>query len=159
MILHRTGIFLLFFCLLAVQAMYSEEEYPGEPEIFMAPDSMDTEQMPVYKTAWATRVRVSPLVDGYPDDSCWVQALPITGFTQSRPDEGEQATEETEVRIVYDTESIYFLFVCYDSEPDKIEARLTPRDRISSSDNVRVYIDSYYDRRISIHSKVSNEHE
>ena len=151
----RTGISLLCFLLLGAQALFSEEEYPGEPGFFMAPDSLETEQVPVYKTAWATRVGIPPLIDGYPDDSCWVRALPITDFTQSRPDEGEPPTEDTEVRVIYGDESIYFLFICYDSEPDKIEARLTPRDRISSSDNVRIFIDSFYDRRTAFQFAVN----
>ena len=153
--LVRTSISVLFFCLLAAQALFSEQEYPGEPEILIVPDSLETEQAPVYKTAWATRVSDSPLVDGYPDDSCWARALSISDFTQSRPNEGESPTEDTEVRIVYDDESIYFLFICYDREPDKIEARLTPRDLISSSDNVRIYIDSYFDRRTAFQFAVN----
>ena len=58
----RTGISLLCFLLLGAQALFSEEEYPGEPGFFMAPDSLETEQVPVYKTAWATRVGIPPLI-------------------------------------------------------------------------------------------------
>ncbi len=109
------------------------------------------------KTAWAIKVVSPPVLDGYPEDSCWTLALPIRDFTQRRPDEGQPPTEETVVRIVYDDDSIYFLFICYDSEPDKIRARLTPRDVIQSSDNVKIYIDSFFDRRTAFQFTVNAE--
>ncbi|HLA38783.1 MAG TPA: DUF5916 domain-containing protein, partial [Candidatus Glassbacteria bacterium] len=112
---------------------------------------------PGYKTAWAIRVASPPSLDGYPEDSAWVKALPITDFTQGRPDEGAPPTEDTEIRIVYDDEAIYFLFICFDSEPDKVRARLTPRDYVQSSDNVRVLIDSYFDRRTAFEFVVNAE--
>lgn len=107
------------------------------------------------KVAWATRVNAPPKIDGYPDDSCWTAALPISAFVQKRPDEGKKPTEDTEVRIVYDNSSIYFLFICYDSDPQKIEARLTPRDHIQSSDNVKIDIDSFFDRRTAFEFTVN----
>ncbi len=107
------------------------------------------------KSAWAVKVVRPPILDGYPEDSCWTLALPIDDFTQNRPDEGQPPTEETVVRIVYDDDAIYFLFICYDSEPEKVSARLTPRDVIQSSDNVRVYIDSFFDRRTAFQFTVN----
>ncbi|HUU28323.1 MAG TPA: DUF5916 domain-containing protein [archaeon] len=107
------------------------------------------------KVAWATRIDFAPNIDGYPDDSCWTFALPISDFIQRNPEEGEEPTEETVVRIVYDDQSIYFCFICYDSDPQNIQARLTPRDFIESSDNVRIYIDSFFDRRTAFEFTVN----
>ncbi|MEA2062191.1 MAG: DUF5916 domain-containing protein, partial [Gemmatimonadota bacterium] len=107
------------------------------------------------KLAWATRVSVPPRIDGFPDDSCWTAVFPITDFIQRRPVENDPPSEETEVRIVYDDHAIFFCFTCYDSQPDEIQARLTPRDRISSSDNVRVFLDSYFDQRTAFEFAVN----
>ena len=43
-----------------------------------------------------------------------------TGFVQSRPFEGQPASERTEVRIVYDADTIYFGIVCYTADPGTI---------------------------------------
>ena len=99
------------------------------------------------RVAWATRVDSTPRIDGDPGDHCWDEALPITEFTQRNPVEGTETSQKTEVRIIYDDQSIYFLFICYDNDPERIIARVTPRDKISSSDNVSIYLDSYFDRR------------
>ncbi|MBN2290131.1 MAG: carbohydrate binding family 9 domain-containing protein, partial [Candidatus Glassbacteria bacterium] len=89
--------------------------------------------------------------------SCWTLARPVRDFVQRRPVEGAGPTEETEVRIVYNDHSIYFLFICYDTEAHKIEARLSPRDHIISSDNVDILIDSYFDRRTAFEFSVNAE--
>ncbi len=107
------------------------------------------------KTAWATRIESPPVLDGYPDDSCWAAALPIADFIQQRPDEGSLPSERTEVRIIYDDKALYALFICHDSEPQKIEALLTPRDHIASSDNVRLFLDSFFDRRTAFQFTVN----
>ena len=107
-------------------------------------DSSEPEES---KVAWAASVSYPPKIDGYPDDSCWTVAQPVNDFVQQWPVEGALPTEETEVRIVYDKRSIYFCFTCYDSEPDKIEAVLSPRDGLHSSDEVQILIDSFFDRR------------
>ncbi len=99
------------------------------------------------KVAWAARVIYPPKIDGYLDDSCWTVARPVNDFVQQWPIEGAPPSEETEVRIVYDDRSIYFCFICYDNEPDKIEAVLSPRDGLHSSDEVQILIDSFFDRR------------
>jgi len=135
----------------------------GEQEtIFTSEDSssaviLQGETERLEKVAWATRIGYSPRIDGYPDDSCWALARPIRGFVQRRPVEGAPPTEETEVRIVYNDHSICFLFICYDSEAHRIEARLSPRDRIRSSDNVDIMIDSYFDRRTAFEFSVNAE--
>ncbi len=99
------------------------------------------------KIAWAARANQPPRIDGNPNDPCWSFATPVRDFVQKWPVEGAKPTEETEVRIVYDDRSIYFCFICYESEPEKIEALLSPRDGLHSSDEVQILIDSYFDRR------------
>ncbi len=56
-----------------------------------------------------TSLRVSePIrVDGRLDEEVWSRATPATEFTQVNPDEGQPASERTEVRILFDDEAIY----------------------------------------------------
>ena len=94
--------------------------------------------------ATAVRIPGSIRVDGRLDDVGWVSAPPITHFTQIDPEEGEPATQPTEVRIVYDDEALYVGAMLYDS--GEVRTRLARRDaQIPDSDLFAVYIDSYHD--------------
>ena len=46
-------------------------------------------------------------LDGRLDEEAWTRATPVTDFTQIDPKEGEPATQRTEVRFLYDYESLY----------------------------------------------------
>ncbi|MFP6572632.1 MAG: hypothetical protein VB674_08480, partial [Vicinamibacterales bacterium] len=48
----------------------------------------------------AVQVDTPPVMDGLVlEDSAWGTATPATGFVQSTPNEGESASEKTEVRV------------------------------------------------------------
>jgi len=94
----------------------------------------------------ATRTDTPPVIDGYVHDEVWSKAKVIDSFYQREPNDGEPATERTELRILYDDAALYISFICFDSEPDKIVSRLTRRDRRVPSDFVQVAIDSYNDK-------------
>src|SRR6185503_15079201 len=50
----------------------------------------------------------SPLtIDGALDEAAWREAPVAAGFLQNEPDEGEPATQQTEVRVVYDEQALY----------------------------------------------------
>ena len=50
----------------------------------------------------AVQVDTPPVMDGLVlEDSAWGTATPATGFVQSTPNEGESASEKTEVRVVF----------------------------------------------------------
>ena len=88
-------------------------------------------------TLQAVRTDTAPVIDGKLDDPCWKLADVATDFRQRRPQEGELAGEQTEVRILYDDKNLYVCFRCFDSNPEKIISRLLPRDGIAyPNDNV-----------------------
>jgi len=88
-----------------------------------------------------------PEIDGKLDDPVWRRATPISGFIQLRPDRTKPATEDTEVRLAYDTHHLYIGLRCYDSSPDQIVNRLTRRGDMWSSDNIAFFIDPHHDHR------------
>lgn len=95
----------------------------------------------------AIRVSVPPVIDGYANDSVWASAPPVGDFLQRDPNEGAQATEQTEIRAVYDDHALYFFCMMYDSEPKKIVQRLARRDDEIESDYISIRIDSYHDHQ------------
>jgi hypothetical protein len=99
------------------------------------------------RTFKATRINNPPSIDGVLDDDCWLNTGEWSeNFIQRSPNEGQPATEDTHVKILYDDHYIYAGFRCFDSEPDKINRWLAPRDQISG-DYICVIFDSYNDRR------------
>ena len=98
--------------------------------------------------AEAARVEHAPKLDGTLDDPLWQLAKMVTEFRQQEPNEGESATEKTEVRILYTRRAVYFGIHCYDSEPDKIVATELRRDVSQDlDDHFEILIDSTHDRR------------
>ena len=89
----------------------------------------------------------APRIDGHLDEAVWQQATPISDFTQRDPDEGEPASEQTEVWVLYTDDAMYVGVRAHDSQADEIRGQLTRRDEDSPSDWIGVAIDSYYDRR------------
>ena len=104
------------------------------------------------RTAFAVRTEIPPAIDGRLTDEVWSTAIPITDFLQLEPDNLAPVTETTEARILYDNDNIYVAVRAYDSEPDKIVARLARRDAwmeaaSSSADWLGIMFDSRNDDR------------
>ena len=116
---------------------------PGQ----VGPDRIAVESAP-RPAAAALRTDTPLTVDGRLDEPVWQQAVPLTGFVQSRPDTGAPATEETVVRFVYNDRALYIGAICYDSEPDRVFVSSLKQDFNSgSSDVFGVTLDTYLDRR------------
>jgi hypothetical protein len=89
-------------------------------------------------------------VDGSLDEPIWEKAPEAGDFIQFAPERGKSSSVKTRVKILYDEKFIYFGFLCYDSQPEKIAARITKRDaEVKADDAVYVMIDTYHDRRNS----------
>jgi len=99
------------------------------------------------KVIHAVRTDGPIVLDGLLHDWRWQAATPVEDFTQFYPNEGDQPTERTSVRILYDDRALYIGVICYDSEPRGIVPQLTRRDRGSEADRFTVQIDSYHDHR------------
>ena len=98
--------------------------------------------------ATATFVEEAPYIDGNLDDAAWEGIPPITQFTQVWPNDGAPATEDTEVRVAYDRDNLYFAFRFYDDDPELIKARNLERGGMNSrDDHAYIGIDTYMDGR------------
>lgn len=85
-------------------------------------------------------------IDGRLDESAWTNAPVTDHFTQIDPDEGQPASERTEVRVLYDDEHLYVGVRLHDR--GRITGRLGRRDMdFGDSDWFGVMIDSYHDHR------------
>ena len=96
----------------------------------------------------ALRVTEAPIVDGALDDSVWSAAEAASGLRQRDPSEGAPASEATEVRVVYDDETLYVAARLWDRDPSLIRAtELRRDDRLESDDSFALLLDTYRDGR------------
>jgi hypothetical protein len=95
----------------------------------------------------APRIDAPMTIDGRLDEPVWSQAVKLTGFSEFRPVDGQAASERTEVLVFYSPSALYFGIIAHDSVPGSVRATVSDRDNISQNDWVRIYLDTFSDRR------------
>ena len=96
------------------------------------------------KSAQATKINVSPTINGMADDPVWNSILPISDFIQYQPVYDAQPTFRTEVKIAYNDYAIYVLAELYDPRPDSILRQLGLRDEENlNADMFSIEFDTY----------------
>ena len=98
-------------------------------------------------TVTIPRIEATVTVDGLLDEPVWAQAARLDGFHQYRPVDGRMAEEETIVLVWFSPTAIHFGIIAHDSDPSSIRATFTDRDKIGGEDRVRLYLDTFNDRR------------
>jgi hypothetical protein len=88
-------------------------------------------------------------IDGDLNEEVWNQASLSKDFITYQPVYGEVLAQKTEVWMAYDSESLYFAFKCYDSEPNKIKTSISQRDKMYNDDWVAVLIDTMGNKQTS----------
>jgi len=97
-------------------------------------------------TAVAVRRSTAIVLDAKLDEDAWKTATPITDFRQVDPDEGQPASQRTEVRFLFDDDALYIGAKMYDLEGGNgVITRLVRRDGSFDSDFFELVIDAYHD--------------
>ena len=100
------------------------------------------------KTLHALRITgTPPRIDGTLDDEIWTRAQSAGDYLQWDPDNGEPATERTELQVAYDSRYVYVAIRCYDRAPDAIARGLARRDDQPPTDTVSVKFDPRHDHQ------------
>jgi len=87
-----------------------------------------------------------PILDGHVTDEAWLRVEPYAAFTQTDPNEGEAATERTEVRVLFDKTNVYIGVICFDSEPSKVIVNQSRRDAdLTETDAIILVLDTFND--------------
>ena len=88
-------------------------------------------------------------IDGVLNDEAWRDAPMIDTFTQQEPENGQPATERTEVKLLYDAGNLYIAVHAFDSDPEHIVATEMRRDsaRLMDEDHFEVILDTFRDSR------------
>jgi hypothetical protein len=103
----------------------------------------------------AVRTTMPVTVDGRLDEPAWRLAPVASGFLQRDPDQGEPATEPTELRILFDDRALYVGVRLHDDEPSRIVRQLSRRDEEPEADRFALLLDPHHDRRTGVVFEVS----
>ena len=96
----------------------------------------------------AVRAQAPIELDGALDDQVWREAVPVSGFVQSEPHEGQPATEDTQVYVAFDADTLYIGAYCHDTEPTGAIVSEIRKDFASGDqDSFEVILDTFADRR------------
>jgi hypothetical protein len=96
----------------------------------------------------AAEARAPITLDGALDEEVWRTAQPAGDFVQAEPNEGQAATELTDVRIAYDHDALYIGVVCHDSMPSALIINDIRKDfAAGEQDSFEVILDTFADRR------------
>jgi len=94
-------------------------------------------------------------IDGRIDEEAWASAPVARGFTQREPREGDPATQDTEVRILFSDAALYVAARMWDDDPESIARQLVRRDGRGNFDWFALQIDPNMDRRSGYAFEVS----
>lgn len=96
----------------------------------------------------ALRATGTIVIDGRLDEPDWSRAPVATGFLQNEPREGEAASEQTDVRVLYDAHHLYLGVFAHDREPGRIIVSDLKKDfKTASGDAFEVVLDTFHDER------------
>ncbi len=94
-------------------------------------------------------------VDGRLDEDAWRRAPVAGGFLQRDPNQGEPATEATELRILFDDGALYVGARLRDREPARIVRQLSRRDVVAEADSFSIFLDPHHDHLTGVEFQVS----
>ncbi|MEM6455617.1 MAG: DUF5916 domain-containing protein, partial [Acidobacteriota bacterium] len=98
----------------------------------------------------ATRAEAAPTIDGRLDEPLWQRIVPITGFVQREPNQGEEGSFRTEVRIAYDADALYVAARC-EQPRDTVRVQNLRRDfDVGQNDSIAIAIDGFLDQRNAV---------
>ena len=118
-------------------------------QVHLSAQDIDWDALQKNSVMTATRIEGEIKMDGILDEEEWEQAIPYSNFTQKTPDTGEPATEQTEIRILYNQDTLYIGAHLWDSEgKDGIVVTDITKDYMTrNSDGLQVMLDTYDDDR------------
>ena len=93
------------------------------------------------------RIEEQITIDGRLDEPAWSKAAHLGGFSEYQPVDSQPASERTEALIWFSPKALHVGIIAHDSVPGSVRATVADRDNIANDDWVRVYLDTFNDRR------------
>ncbi len=136
-----------YFCAFSISASdalfaQNSKPTPVSPQILKAAAPTDF-KVPLLAEA----LRLSDFPEMEPKPELKDQLVKVSSFIQNAPNDGEPATQQTDVWVARTKSTIYFVFICHDDRPSAIRSHLSRRENITGDDTVSVLLDPFQDQR------------
>jgi hypothetical protein len=113
-----------------------------------AAEAINYDTIHLEKRITAVRAVGPILLDGALDEASWREAPVANGFVQNDPREGNSATYDTDVRVLYTDDALYFGVFAHDNEPSQIVLNDLKKDyNKDGNDGFRILLDTFHDGR------------
>ena len=150
------------FLLLPLKGEAAQVVEPDLPPAFQGPAPPVAPEVISRDAAGRATVRAvrltEPLqVDGRLEEAIYSSVPSISEFIQNDPQEGQPATEKTEVWLFYDHDAVYVSARCWETHPERMVANDMRRDggNIIQNDNFAFAFDTFLDRRNAVYFEVT----
>jgi Domain of unknown function (DUF5916)/Carbohydrate family 9 binding domain-like len=111
-------------------------------------NDIDYETAHLERRIEAVKISEKIIIDGKLDEAAWANASVAKDFVQSEPREGEPSIELSEVRVLYDGQSIYFGAYLHDSKIKNVVVADLKKDfQGEAGDSFDVVLDTFHDER------------
>lgn len=100
-------------------------------------------------TVRAIRLTAPLKLDGQLDEPVYTDNMPVDGFTQQEPREGQPATEATHAWVMFDDNNLYIGARNFDSQPNRMVLNDIRHDSgsIIQNEQLTVILDTFHDKR------------
>ena len=100
------------------------------------------------KSFQMVRTATPPVIDGVLEDEVWARAVLTEDLHQMDPIEYSEASEKSQIYVLYDQDALYVAARMWDSEPDRITANVLRQGAsIGNDDQMILIIDPYNNQR------------
>ena len=98
----------------------------------------------------AIRLTAPLRIDGQLDEGVYANNTPMSSFVQAEPEEGQPATQQTDVWLMFDDDNVYVSALIYDAHLERMIANEMRHDasaQIAQNEYLTASFDTFYDRR------------
>jgi len=111
-------------------------------------NDIDYETAHLERKITALKTSEKIIIDGKLEEAAWTNAPAARDFIQSEPREGEPSAELTEVRVLYDSQGLYFGAYLHDSKIKNVVVADLKKDfQGEAGDSFEVVLDTFHDER------------
>jgi hypothetical protein len=135
--------FLLITVLMVAEIFLVAHSCAQAQELPAIADRLPTEKARVVRLGHFER---APQIDGRLDEEVWQRSAVLKDFYQIQPGDNTQPSYPTEVLLGCDERFLYLGIKARD-EAERVRATLAKRDEVLGDDHVRVYLDTFNDKR------------
>ena len=115
--------------------------------VYTPTDAQQSANTEIRPALTVLQVEAGPVLDGrVMDDPVW-QGVPVsTGFIQTTPDEGEPASQRTEIRVTHTGTKLFIGIIAFDTDVDAIVVSDSRRDAsLNETDALQIIFDTFRD--------------